>query len=412
MRFNTNGWRFVHELRQSHWLDWLGISTLAAATGLIFFNYPPADTRRWLAVATMVAVIAILFPHTEARVQTTRHPLRYGLLTLLATGLFYLGANFNGLLVLFFVLSAEVLAVLPGRIGYGWIGAWGVLTIVFLAQVTGEIPLALLNGFGVMCGYFFIGSAANAQRRAEAASEESQRLLTELQAAHRQLQAHAERAEELAMAQERNRLAREVHDTLGHRLTVAAVQLEGAQRLIERNPVKAAQMVATVRAQVVDGLNELRRTVAALRAPLESDLSLPAALTRLATNFQEATGIAAHLDLPQQLLPLPDEHRHTLYRTAQEGLTNVQRHAGAKNVWLQLTLVDAVGPIANRQPSIQLSIADDGRGLPPGHNGPGFGLRGLHERAEILHGQLQITNRPTGGTQVMLHLPLTTALGS
>src|SRR5690606_11162904 len=104
---------------------------------------------------------------------------------------------------------------------------------------------------------------------------ESQRLQTELQEAHQQLQTYAERVEALAVAEERNRLAREMHDTLGHRLTVSIVQLEGAGRLIEHDPTRTAQMVQTVREQLVEGLDELRRALVSLRKPVSSSLSLP-----------------------------------------------------------------------------------------------------------------------------------------
>jgi signal transduction histidine kinase len=345
--------------------------------------------------------VGILLLHNASSPAFIRHPLRYLAQTLLTVGLFQLEANFSGLIVLYFVLSGEVMAVAPRRQGYFWVMVWGLLTIVFMAQLSGDIPAAMLNGLGALCGYLFIGSAASAQLRAEEANTESRRLLAELQTAHRQLQDYAARAEEWAVAQERNRLAREVHDTLGHRLTVAAVQLEGAQRLMTRDPERAASMVETVRAQVLEGLNELRRTVAALRAPLEAELSLPHALMRLANNFQEATGIAAHLHLPTEVeLALSDEQRHTLFRTAQEALTNVQRHAKAKNVWLWLTTPSASHPYT------QLTVEDDGCGLPTASEANGYGLRGLRERAAQLHSKFNVTNRPGGGARVTLTMPL------
>lgn len=111
--------------------------------------------------------------------------------------------------------------------------------------------------------------------RADAARQETQQVLDELDDAHQQLQTYAAQVEELAVAEERNRLSREVHDTLGHRLTVLIVQLAGAERLVAKQPDRATEKIATVRQQLDEGLGELRRTVAMLRAPSETDLALP-----------------------------------------------------------------------------------------------------------------------------------------
>ena len=175
----------------------------------------------------------------------------------------------------------------------------------------------------------FFGAFANALLRADAARRESQALLDELQQAHEQLQEYALRAEEMAVVEERNRLAREMHDTLGHRLTVASVQLEAAQRLCPTDAERAAGLVGTVREQVREALGELRGTVATLRSPVEADLQLRSALRRLMDHFEEATGLTIHRVLPDEMPPLPDAHRLALYRAAQEALTNVQKHAEA-----------------------------------------------------------------------------------
>jgi len=200
------------------------------------------------------------------------------------------------------------------------------------------------------------------------------------------------------VVEERSRLAREMHDTLGHRLTVAAVQLEGAQRLIEADPDRAAQMVGTVREQVREALAELRQTVAALRAPLEADLSLPHALARLAAHFETATGITIHQVLPraEELPDLPSTHRLALYRAAQEALTNIQRHAEAGQVWLVL---------AGDGGAVTLLVSDDGKGFSLSGDQAGFGLHGLRERAAQLGGEMHIEPRRGGGTQLSFRLP-------
>ncbi|MBU0510763.1 MAG: sensor histidine kinase [Chloroflexi bacterium] len=321
----------------------------------------------------------------------------FGAQSLVVCALLTLHPEWGVFPMLFFILSAQAMLVFPQQTGYIWIGLFTALTgLVFL--FTSDPVTAFLTLLPFAAGYWFFGAFARSLATAEQARNESQTLLQELQAAHRQLQDHAARAEELAVAEERNRLAREMHDTLGHRLTVAAVQLEGAHRLIPSDPDRAAGMVATVREQVREALRELRRTVATLREPLETGISLIAALNRLAASFDTATDLTLHLDLPNDLPTLPHAHRLAIYRAAQEALTNVQRHARAGQVWLHLQAADA---------HITLTVGDDGIGFPAEIDEAAFGLRGMKERAAQLGGELHIEPRAGGGAQVRFGLPLT-----
>jgi signal transduction histidine kinase len=216
------------------------------------------------------------------------------------------------------------------------------------------------------------------------------------------LQDYASHAEELAIEQERVRLAREVHDTLGHRLTVAAVQLEAAQRLIRSDPERAERIVGIGREQVREGLQELRGTVATLRTPIEAELPIEVGLQRLAGGFMTATGIPVQTQIASDIPDLPHAHRLALFRAAQEALTNVQKHAEAASAELELTCVETDVPGG----AIRLLIADDGRGLPIQITEQGYGLLGLRERAALLGGGLLVENRPGGGAQLIFWLPL------
>ena len=381
--------------------------TLAAITGLVYTWYPADDARRWWALGLMIVfnVVVIGLPPTPAKAWQVH--LHLAVLTVLVTILIVLGGQTFAPVVLFFVLSTIASENLPSRTSIPWLIGFGVLTAIMYLLEIDNIPFALLIALGSFGGYFYIGAATNAQQQAERAQHESQALLGELQTAHLQLQEQALRSEELAIAQERNRLAREMHDTLGHRLTVAAVQLEGAQRLIARDPDKAGRMVGTVREQVIEGLAELRHTVATLRIPLEADLALPTALSQLATNFQQATGIVLHVALPKTIGEISPEHHHALYRAAQEMLTNVQRHAQAKQAWLRLDQTEPVEDASGRMAAmVQVSVEDDGRGFPADQAADQASLRGLRERAQQLHGELLINPGGQGGSCVTMRLPL------
>lgn len=394
------------------WIDWLALGTIAVVALVAFNLYAPADPRRWGMLALMGLFLgAQVWPPESAAPLVDapwREQLRLAFLTLLTLAMLALDINFSAIIILYFILSGRALFLFPNRVGYAWVFLLGGLTTVLLGYLLYPNWLyGLLNGLGSTCGYIFVGSAANAQRRAEQASAESIRLLQELQTAHQQLQAYAARAEVLAVAEERNRLAREMHDTLGHRLTVAAVQLEGAQKLVDRDPAKATQIIGTVREQVLEGLRELRRTVAALRTPLEEELPLRSALTRLASHFMEATGIQTELALPTTIPDLPADHRQALYRAAQEALTNVQRHAKAKHACVEVALLgDEQATNGMSDTAIQISISDDGSGLDAALATRGYGLRGLAERATHLGGALRIQPQTGGGTRLVMRLPL------
>jgi signal transduction histidine kinase len=351
-------------LYQAGWQWWLAIGLLIALGGLYGCWWPKCSYYLYLAVETVLVVTLAWLESTAA--------------------------------LLGFSLSVHAMVLLPGRIGALWIVC---LTLIIGAQMLAAEGLVdgLLWMMVYGAGYASFGMVYYSWSRTEVARSESQALLADLREAHRQLQEYAARVEELAVAEERNRLAREMHDTLGHRLTVAAVQLEGAQRLIPSDPERAVHMVGTVRDQVREALGELRRTVATLRTPLEADLSLPAALTRLATGFELATGLTVHLALPEDVPDLPDAHRLALYRASQEGLTNVQRHAQARDVRLQLAWQDGV---------VTLVVDDNGVGGPVYAEQAGFGLRGLRERAAQLDGELALESRPGGGTRLSFRLPL------
>lgn len=282
----------------------------------------------------------------------------------------------------FFVLSAQSMLFLPLIPGLIWIGIFAAVTWIGGVLALGAMhPTSMIATLG---GYLFFATFGAALRQANAARQQSQRLLTDLQTAHDQLKAYTTQAQQLAVAEERNRLAREMHDALGHRLTVAVVQLEGAQRLIFKEPERSATMIEAMRTQLKQALAELRQTVSTLRSPDSLPVlsgSLETAVSQLAHTFQEATGLLVHLDLPKAVPTLPKDYQLTLYRAAQESLTNVQRHANAQQAWLGLAIE------ANH---LILTVSDDGQGFEDGHADGRFGLVGLRERAKQLGGTVQI----------------------
>jgi len=212
----------------------------------------------------------------------------------------------------------------------------------------------------------------------------------------------AEQATRMALVEERNRLAREVHDTLAQELTGIALQLEAADALLEHSPDRARARIRQALERTRESLEEARRSVLDLRAgPLERQ-ALPAALETLGQRFTAETGTPVDSLLELVGPRLPARVEEALYRIAQEALVNIRRHAQASAVRIELR---------QESDSVLLIVADNGRGFDAqlqgtGAHTHGFGLIGMQERARLLSGEMQISSCPGAGAQVEVTIPL------
>jgi signal transduction histidine kinase len=212
------------------------------------------------------------------------------------------------------------------------------------------------------------------------------KLLMREQAARAALaQAQAE-VERLAVLQERNRVARDIHDGLGHSLTVVQMQIKAARAVLVTQPARADEMLVKAQDQAGEALREVRRSVGALRAA-RSPVPLREALDGLAGE--------AGLEVLGEARPLPPEAEESLFRAAQEGLTNVHKHARATRAELVLDF--------SHPSCVRLEVRDNGIGVTGGPDG-GFGLVGLRERAEQLGGRLTLESSP-GGAVLRMEVP-------
>jgi len=214
-----------------------------------------------------------------------------------------------------------------------------------------------------------------------------------LEQANRRLASYALTTEHLAISRERNRLARELHDTQAHTLSGLAVQLEAAQALWETQPAQAKHTIQAALGQTRQGLNDTRRAIQALRASPLEDLGLSMALEQLARSLADRDGLRIDLDLPSAAPEMTSEVEYSLYRIAEEALRNVEQHAGAKSV--RLVLQPQNGQVC-------LIVSDDGVGFDPHQplEEDRFGLLGMQERAQSVGGRLQVESQPGQGTTV------------
>jgi signal transduction histidine kinase len=229
-----------------------------------------------------------------------------------------------------------------------------------------------------------------------------QQLYDDLARAHQQLQKLGEQARLAAVAEERNRLAREIHDSLAHYLTVINVQLEAAEKLAGTNHERALVAVRHARRLVIDCLQDVRHSVGALRASSLEELRIDGALRKLASDFSTATAVQVEVAVPSSTNEsIAPEIRQALFRVAQEGLTNVQKHARATHVWLTLE---------SSAESVRLTVRDNGRGNDDKPRAlSGFGLVGLRERVELHGGHLSFERITDGGSMLTAEIPVATS---
>ena len=271
----------------------------------------------------------------------------------------------------------------------------GMVPVCFLIYVTLVTPLiirsrwvdaiavALIYGTGIVFVVVFTRVAAS-EREARTALAEANQLLRD----------HAVQVEELATTKERNRLAREIHDSLGHYLTVVNVQIGAAQAILELDRQRALDHLSNAQALTQEGLAEVRHSVAALRASSIESRPLPDALAKL-TEQWNAAGLRAKFVVAGTIRPLTPQVNLTLYRAAQEALTNVGKHAHASSVQLHLDYSD--------ERLIRLSIKDDGLGS--ANSEGGFGLLGVRERVQLLNGAVHVRSGAGEGFALEVELP-------
>ncbi len=211
---------------------------------------------------------------------------------------------------------------------------------------------------------------------------------------------HFARSAQIGAAEERNRLAREIHDTLAQNLAAITLQMETADALFEAGADKEKVWMAVRKALALSrsGLQEARRSVLDLRAvPLEGR-SLAEAISMLIQEFADRTGVSTQVELAGTNKPLPPRVEIGIYRITQEALANIEQHASAERVELVLlATTDA----------LKLTIDDNGRGFRPNHIPSGhYGLIGINERVHLMGGKLDLLSSPDEGTRLQISIPL------
>lgn len=307
-------------------------------------------------------------------------------------------------------LFAALVAATLGLFGLTRLAAAGVavfvlLTFASLYALGGQALLAEWSSPAISTLTLFIIFMVLYRRQSEA-REQSQTLLKELETAHHQLAGYAAQVESLTLAAERQRMARELHDTLAQGVAGLVLQLEAANNHLENGRFPRAQTI------IQQSMKRARSTLADARAAIDDlrleDRSLSDAIQHHTNRFTQATGIPCHLKLDlSDKTPVLSEAEVAVSSTiadhveriVSESLTNITRHAQASTVWLD---VNQTGTM------LTIDVRDDGVGFDvetavrAGH----YGLLGMRERARLVSGTFEISSEPDKGTLLSITLPL------
>jgi two-component system, NarL family, sensor histidine kinase YdfH len=315
---------------------------------------------------------------------------------LLAFGITWLSGNVGMVFCLFMALVGELLAfykvTVRGILATGYLVALAFTNFALLLGIKQAGWFVL----GIVPTIIFVGIYVILYTRQAEANMRARELLAELETANRQLTEYAARVEDLTIATERQRMARELHDTLSQGLAGLILQLEAADAHLAANRPERARGILEQSMEKARGtLREARQAIDDLRQPKGHNLE--EAIAQEAERFTLATGIPCEPAIELKAV-IPEGTAETAIRAISEGLTNIARHAQAKQVSLRMTEAGE---------DLEIEIRDDGMGFDPEAVRPGhYGLVGMRERVRLAGGRLDIQSEAGKGTGLLIHFPL------
>lgn len=305
-------------------------------------------------------------------------------------------------LLLYVILSAQAMFLLSPHRGLAWLGTFTALTAIALLYGQGwpnAVPFVLMYA----AAYIFVGSYALVVIQAETARHESQTLLAELQTAHRQLQRYADQVKTLTVIEERQRLARDLHDSVTHTLFSINFTAEAARLLLRQNPVALERPLIQLQTLAQSALAELRALIVQFQPLTAADTDLASALRRYTATLHEQHDLTVALQIAAEPT-LSAQQGEQILRIVQEALHNVVKHAQTPRADLALACIDGC---------LTVTIHDQGVGFTPEGTpatGQHFGLASMRARAAALGGSVVIDSSPGAGTHITVTVPLSSTL--
>ncbi|HEU5472212.1 MAG TPA: sensor histidine kinase [Actinophytocola sp.] len=391
------------ERRETVMLRVMPLGLLGVSTVITLVQPAPSGSELLgtLAVAAVAAawVLALDTFHPGWKLERRRLPVVYYLGLLVLFAILITQASWYGIFA--FTGYFRAFECLPGRWSFAGIAATAVLQAYSqvggpqYVQAVGIVSFALLALLNItlaaVISYFGWRTIERDRERKQALAELAA-ALEENAGLHKQLLIQAREA---GVLDERQRMAREIHDTLAQGLTGIITQLEAA----EARPADWLRHADTAMTLARESLSEARRSVHAVRPVALDNARLPEAIADVVRRWSEINGVPAEVTTTGTARPMHPDVEVTLLRAAQEALANVAKHAGASRVGLTLSYMEDL---------VTLDVRDDGVGFAPGRasrNGSSFGLTAMRQRVRGLNGRLEIESEPGGGTAVSVSIP-------
>ncbi|GMK47110.1 sensor histidine kinase YfiJ [Paenibacillus glycanilyticus] len=368
-------------------------------SGIFYFEHSIALFWRLSFIVFSTAVFLLVYlsySNTNKNPNWLIYLLILDFLVSASYGYIFIAGNFpnhlfigiTALAILMFIRSTRVL-----------IAAGFVLLLLYVATM-GSIDWYLYkrldaDSYFITCSFIVFACIVKALIHFyQRARREALELYAKLQQSHEQLENYASKAEEWAASRERVRIAREIHDTVGHKLTAALVQMQAARKLSQVDPSRSDQAYLDSEGLIRSSLQEVRLSVRAiLDEPIQST-SLNESLERLSREFTKFANVSTSFQSNGTPVALPSNLQLTAYRIVQESLTNAQKHGHASHAEILLSYSES---------GFALAIRNDGE--MPAELKPGFGLINLQERVKEWNGQVRFQLDPASGFAVEARFP-------
>jgi len=279
--------------------------------------------------------------------------------------------------VIIFV-TALITQLANGCFQYYLINTWVQKNPLYIGAIFGMLAASLIDNYAAITMMVLVGIVTVTLVAEQKARLDAERLSREVK--------------NLATELERTRIAQEIHDSLGHTLTSLNIQLEVARKFSDRDAKRSHDALETAKQLASQSLTDVRTAIQSIRHP---DFDLAEAVNSLAKNMQQNQTLEITVDINSQDISAAVGYQ--LFRIIQECLTNVMKHAEASEVKVKLR---------RNGKRIELCVADNGKGLPGVSKSGGFGIKGMQERVESMHGTVEIESQPGQGTSLQVIIPL------
>jgi signal transduction histidine kinase len=394
----------IAPLRLLLYLEWLllALAILSVVSPMPLDHSPPWSPLTLLSIA-IFGLMGLRLPS-----KNLTHKILYTALEFLITVLLpilYVQVRFIPFLIMIIVIRGCQIFQLPGRLLVTSLSFGLFVLTVLLGSESLPLPLRIALAVAQSEGDIFVlrlNLVLSSGITFTVILLLVNSLLTErhnqqkLAIAHDQLRQYSSQIEAQATLKERNRIAREIHDALGHTLSAQSIQLENALLFCPPDAEKTKSFLTESRHLCIQALQEVRQSVAKLRSDYLKEHSLEKAIALTLNEFQHTIGIQPICDI-EISHPLSFEMSIAIHKILQEALMNICKHSEATQVRIELR---------QNERSLVLKVSDNGKGFAPEQNTTGFGIQGMRERTMAVGGQLNLVSQPDGGCLITCYFPL------